>query len=188
MTDEDKELKAMGAVIEALTPLEDDARNRVVDYVMQRMKLTLAAPAPSGLQISYEKGSDFAPPRGQPTDIRSLTAEKQPRSANEMVALVAYYLSELAAPDEHMDTVNIDLVKRYFKMAGFPLPSVLKNALLNAEQAGYLQKVNRGEYKLNPVGYNLVAHSLPRSGSPGPSKKIKHRRKKGRRKAEPDTQ
>ena len=39
-------------------------------------------------------------------DIRSLTAEKQPRSANEMVAVVAYYLSELAAEDEASKTVN----------------------------------------------------------------------------------
>ena len=114
------------------------------------------------------------------TDIRTLTAEKQPRSAIEMVALVAYYLAELAADSEQSPTVNIDAVKRYFKMAGFPLPRVLKNVLTNAAAAGYLENVTRGEYRLNPVGYNLVVHGLPKgSAGPGAAKARPVRRKPG---------
>ena len=45
-------------------------------------------------------------------------------------------------------------------MAGFRLPNVLKNVLPNAASAGYLENVSRGEYRLNPVGYNLVDLSL----------------------------
>jgi hypothetical protein len=41
-------------------------------------------------------------------DIRTLTAEKQPRSASEMVALIAYYLSEIASAEEASRTVNVD--------------------------------------------------------------------------------
>ena len=109
------------------------------------------------------------------TDIRSLTAEKQPRSANDMVALVAYYLSELAPQTERSETINLDAIRKYFKMAGFPLPSVLRNVLPNVASAGYLENVSRGEYRLNPVGYNLVVHGLPRSGSPGPSSRSDRR-------------
>lgn len=102
-------------------------------------------------------------------DIRTLTAEKQPRSANEMVALVAYYLSELAPEAERSTTVNPDTIRGHFKMAGVPLPRVLRSVLPNATVAGYLENVSRGEYRLNPVSYNLVVHGLPRSSGPGPA-------------------
>ena len=95
-------------------------------------------------------------------DIRTLTAEKQPRSANEMVALIAYYLSELAPEGDRSPTVNVGLIRKYFKMAAFPMPRAPQNALTNAAAAGYLENVSRGEYRLNPVGYNLIVHGLPR--------------------------
>jgi Transmembrane secretion effector len=33
--------------------------------------------------------------------------------------------------------------------------------LTNAKNAGYLNALERGRFKLNPVGHNLVAHKLP---------------------------
>jgi hypothetical protein len=166
MPSKDKELAAIGSIIALLTPLDDGERGRVIEYVLKRMQLS-TLPAVSG--IDQEETETSASSTRPVTDIRSLTAEKQPRSATEMVALVAYYLSELAPQGEKADTVNSETIRRYFKMAGFPLPSVLRNVLPNASAAGYLVNVSRGEYRLNPVGYNLVVHGLPRSGSPGPA-------------------
>ncbi|SRR6266581_6970400 len=168
MAGKDKELEAISGIISFLTPLDDAERSRVLEYVLKRLQMaTVRAPASSPRQ------ADESAPAGAKSraimDIRSLTAEKQPRSANEMVALVAYYLSELAPLDERSDILNLDTIKRYFKIAGFPLPSVLRNVLPNAAAAGYLENVSRGEYRLNPVGYNLVVHGLPRSGGPGPA-------------------
>jgi len=168
MPGKDRELEAIGSIITLLLPLEEDERSRVLEYVLKRLQLaTVRAPATTEREETGATSSMARPI----TDIRSLTAEKQPRSANEMVALIAYYLSELAPEGERSDTVNPEIIRRYFKMAGFPLPSVLRNILPNASAAGYLQNVSRGEYRLNPVGYNLVVHGLPRSGSPGPSSK-----------------
>jgi len=33
--------------------------------------------------------------------------------------------------------------------------------LVHAKNAGYLDSSGPGSYKLNPVGYNLVAHAMP---------------------------
>ena len=170
MARKDKELEAMSAIIGLLVPLDEGGRSRVLEYVLKRLQMaTVHAPVAVAEESAAPSSGIGTSPRLM--DIRSLTAEKQPRSANEMVALVAYYLSELAAPSERSDTVNADSIRRYFKMAGFPLPSVLRSVLPNASAAGYLENVSRGEYRLNPVGYNLVVHGLPRSGSPGPSTK-----------------
>lgn len=168
MAIKDKELEAIGAIIELLEPLGENERGRVLEYVLKRLEMTPLRPA-SPIAENTSAVADRSLGLRSVVDIRSLTAEKQPRSANEMTALIAYYVSELAPEGEKSSTINSDIVKRYFKMAAFPLPSSLRNIIPNASAAGYLESAGRGEYRLNPVGYNLVVHGLPRSGSPGPT-------------------
>jgi len=183
MAGKDKELEAIGSIINLLNPLDEGERSRVLEYVLKRLQMaTIHAPAATTERHS-ESASPVASSRSV-IDIRSLTAEKQPRSANEMVALVAYYVSELAPPSDRSQTVNIETIRRYFKMAGFPLPKFFRNVLVNAASAGYLESASRGEYRLNPVGYNLVVHGLPKSGGSGtksPAQKAKKVRKRARR-------
>jgi hypothetical protein len=100
-------------------------------------------------------------------DIRTLREEKQPSSANEMAALVAYYVAEVATGEARQESVTASDLKKYFKQANYPLPKNLGQTLRNAAAAGYLEKAERGSYSLNPVGYNLVAHSLPRTSASG---------------------
>lgn len=95
-------------------------------------------------------------------DIRSLKEEKQPNSAGEMACIVSYYLSNLAPEGDKKQTVATDDLEKYFKQAGYPLPTALKQILKDAKRAGYFDSAERGEYRLNPVGYNLVVHGLPR--------------------------
>jgi hypothetical protein len=78
-----------------------------------------------------------------------------------MACVTAFYLQELALGDERKDTVNASDLERYFKQAGYKLPSRIAQTLIDAKAAGYMDSTGRGEYKLNAVGYNLVAHSLP---------------------------
>jgi hypothetical protein len=163
MTIKDKELTAISSIIDLLEPLDPMERSRVLEYVLKRLDMgTVTA---HSIAVDLKRGHSQAAPSFEVKDIRTITAEKQPRSANDMVALIAYYLSEIAPQDEASQTINVDTVRKYFKMAGFPMPRVPKNALTNATAAGYLENVSRGEYRLNPVGYNLVVHGLPRSGS-----------------------
>lgn len=179
MAGKDKELEAIGSIIGLLSPLDEGERSRVLEYVLRRLQMATIHPptVPAGPVVEVPGAS----PSRSVIDIRSLTAEKQPRSSNEMVALVAYYVSELAPQGELSDTVNLATIRRYFKMAGFPLPKIFRNVLVNAAAAGYLESASRGEYKLNPVGYNLVVHGLPRSGSPGPTSITRKARKRARR-------
>ena len=114
---------------------------------------------------------------GKQISIRDLKDEKAPTSSNQMAALVAFYLSELAPPDERQDAINAADLQKYFKQAGFKLPKLLGQTLPNAAAAGYFDSVGNGKYRLNPVGYNLVAHGLPRgSGQSGSTGKAKNKR------------
>lgn len=173
---EDKELEAISSIINLLKPLNAAAKSRVLEYVLKRLNMDAVRAISSGVEEPASSPLRTAPPV---TDIRALAAEKQPRSASEMVALVAYYVSELAPEGERSRTINVEMVRKYFKMARFPLPRAPQSALPNALAAGYLENVSRGEYRLNPVGYNLVVHSLPRSSSPsrgGTNQRKVHRR------------
>ena len=162
MAAKDQELEAIRSVIAALEPLDDQGRSRVLEYVLKRLQMA-AVRAPSPIQETAHTASASSQTRGV-VDIRSLKEEKKPQSLNQMAALIAYYLSELAPEGERSDTINSDVLRRYLKVAGFRLPRDIRYTLINAASAGYLDNVGRGEYRLNPVGYNLVVHGLPREG------------------------
>jgi hypothetical protein len=184
----DPELAAMTQVIDALEPLDDLARSRVLDYVFRRLglKLPVAAPA-GGLAVNVFDPVPALQPGGLTpgqTDIRTLKAAKKPKSASEMAAIVAYYLSELAPQTDRKDQIDAGDIKKYFKQADFPLPEAPSMTLIHTRNAGYLDAgAERGRYKLNPVGYNLVAHNLPsRAGAEGPKVKAKKKRRGARTK------
>ena len=79
-----------------------------------------------------------------------------------MIAVIAYYLAHLAPEKEQRDFITGDDATKYFKQAHFPLPTAPPNVTLsNAKNAGYIDARDRGQYHLNSIGYNLVAHKLP---------------------------
>ena len=120
-------------------------------------------------------------------DIRTLKEQKSPKTASEMAALVAYYVSELAPLSERKNEIGTGDIERYsLKMAPFALPANPRYTLANAKNAGYLDNVGSGRYSLNPVGYNLVVHRMgtgeDKSSEPRRRAPAKRRWKRQRRK------
>jgi len=83
-----------------------------------------------------------------------------------MATVVAYYLSEFAPEEDRRNSITVEDVQKYFKQAKFNLPAKPAQLLVDTKGAGYFDSIVRGEYKLNSVGYNLVAHSMP-TAKPG---------------------
>ncbi len=166
----DQEVEAIKSVLEALAPLSAKARFSVLEYAMKRLDVTpptipTGGGAPPG-HIPPLKGDVKGPtPSGSSMHIKEFKQAKKPRSANEMAALVAYYLVNLAPQSERKDSVNQNDIETYFKIAGYPLPRQIRVTLQNAKAAGYFDSAGTGEYRLNAVGHNLVAHSMPRGSA-----------------------
>jgi hypothetical protein len=164
---EDPELKAIGSVISALENLDDEARQRVLLYVTERLSIAIPRPAFRRYSPAAGTGGDTIDDTSgiatipSPADIRALKDAKAPQSAIEMAVLVAYYMTELAPIAERKSTVNAADLRIYFKQAKYPLPNAFNDILPNTKKAGYVETVTRGEYKLNSVGYNLAVHGLP---------------------------
>ena len=177
----DKEIEAIKAVLHALEPLSGDVRASVLRYVLQRLQIVLAPTAhtsmlgasttiPPAAGSTAETGGER---QTLPAHIKELKDQKKPRSANEMAALVAYYVANVAPKTDRKDRITTKDIETYFKIAEFPLPEKTQFTLPNAKAAGYLDAVGNGEYKLNAVGHNLVVHSMPR----GAEGKVTSRRK-----------
>jgi hypothetical protein len=167
--DQDKELAAIKAILGALDGLDGDAIQRVLDYVFGRLSIPRGARpdifARVGDAVLVGEVKHTAP-ADRIKSIRDLKEEKRPSSANQMAALVAYYLTEIVDEVERKPTITSADLEKYFKQAGFKLPKKLAMALPNAAAAGYFDSAGSGQYRLNPVGYNLVAHALPRDPDP----------------------
>ena len=191
----DKEIEAIKAVLLALEPLAPEVRTSVLEYVLRRLQIALgpvqqtevSTPAPSA-DAALAAVEAETERQTMPTHIKDFKEKKKPRSAIEMAVLVAYYLENVAPPEEHKDRVTTKEVGTYFKIAEFPLPGKVQFTLPNAKAAGYLDAVGNGEYKLNAVGHNLVVHSMPRGagGKAAPKRKpAKKIRLPAKKKAKP---
>lgn len=178
----DKELKAMGKMIDALESLDTDERQRVIGYVLRRFDLNIQTKDSSQTQNPHvsikREGADVQNTSITSQDIRSLKEEKKPSSAIQMAVLVVYYLTEVASEGERVEAVGAQNIDEYFKQAGYSLPKATAALLVKTKNAGYLNSSERGLYKLNPVGYNLVAYNMPTKSSGKPRKKTKSTKKK----------
>lgn len=162
------EWKCLEDVVAALKPLDASTRLKIIKTAMIFMEMDPEAIASS----QREKAN---PPKDELDgavklestfkDIRTLRDEKQPKSDMQMAVIVAYYLSEIAVGDERKVTITADDITRLFKQAQHKIPPNANKTLHNAKNAGYLEQVGSGEFKLNPVGYNLVVHTLPSDGA-----------------------
>jgi hypothetical protein len=160
----DAELQAIQQLISALEPLDSGAKGRVIAYVFQRLGLSSAAlPTDPGAAAATPS---VTAPTGTPrvVDIRTFASEKAPSSQTERTVLVAFYLSELAPKAARKSEISGADLEKYQKQAGLRAPTNTRHALFSARHAGYLDSAGHGKYKLNAVGYNLVAHGLPSSG------------------------
>lgn len=154
--------QAIDEIILALQSLDQNSRITAINAVCEHLSIPLIEKT----KIESPSETIQHPTKTMVTplqDIKSFKEQKQPSSANEMAALIAFYLSEMA--QDRKAEVEVDDMVKYFKEAEFPLPKVLQVLLQNAKNAGYFDLVGGGKYKLNPIGYNLVAHNLPRAQS-----------------------
>lgn len=155
----DRELAAIGSILEALDGLDGESIQRVLDYVFGRLSINASRHIKAVSAVASHSGVlDSAPTRR--ASIRDLKEEKKPESSNQMAALVAYYLSEIADGSERKDEINTADLERYFKQANFKLPKSLPSTLPNATAAGYFDPNGSGLYKLNAAHVDALLAEL----------------------------
>ncbi|QPF91757.1 hypothetical protein [Bradyrhizobium commune] len=169
--DIEAELAAIKTLVQALEPLKSEVRTRVIDHAFKVLGIAspqVVPPAPIIPALPLLPGQPSLPvapraPMDGPHDILSFKEEKSPTTGAQMIAVVAYYLEHLAS--ERQNFITADDIQKYFVQGKYPMPGSRSQALVDAKNAGYLDLIERGKYRLNSVGYNLVAHKMPKDGA-----------------------
>jgi hypothetical protein len=101
-------------------------------------------------------------------DIKTLLAQKKPQNDRQLAAVVAYYYQFLAPPGERKQAIDKADLLEACRKGDWARPGKPAQTLVNSFNSGYLDRTgDKGKYRINTVGENLVAMVLPGSeGAP----------------------
>jgi hypothetical protein len=181
---------AAKAIVATLTGMQRPDQERALRYAADSLGLHVASPStgPGTHPPEHPGPSAGAAPlqataADRPTDIRSFVQLKQPKSENQYAAVVAYYYRFEAPEGQRQETINAESVQQSTRQSSWPRLREPRVTLVHAMNQGYLDRVDRGEYKINTVGENLVAMTLPGGlDGVGSAPRARGRRKRGARK------
>lgn len=164
--------EAAKAISEVLKDLDKDRQHQVLRWVAESLDIALhvkpAVPHPASA------GSDEASttPRDgvRSPDIKAFIEMKDPKSDVQFAAAVAYYYRFEAPADQRQDTISSETLQEATRLAGRQRLKGPGDTLHNGKKQGYLDLAGRGAYRINTVGENLVAMTMPASAG-GASRK-----------------
>lgn len=181
-------LDAAQKIVSELTGMTADQQALAVKFAIETLGLeppaSLVPPAKPSVQVTTRPTAQTPSSLAHSADIRAFTEIKAPKSDQQFTAIVAYFYQFEAKPDQRKETIDADTMKEAARLAGRPQVQRWNMTLTNAKNAGYLDAVGNGQYKLSSVGENLVAITLPGNGGSGSekrstvAKRSKPRRKK----------
>jgi hypothetical protein len=188
MTDKTNDFDIAKAVSDQLQHLDKDRQHRIIRWVAESLGISLSAKTISGAESSVEEGIAVRESggirRAQATDIRTFVENKKPKSDVQFATVVAYYYRFEAPEDQRKESITSEVLQDAARLGD---RKRLKKALLtlnNAKNLGYLDSAGRGAFKINTVGENLVAMTLPgqqeepRGSQAGRQKRRKRKPKK----------
>lgn len=147
-----------------LRPVSKDRQQKILRWVAEDLDVSLAGGESSTSGIAPSNVSRYSPTQQAPSriiDIKSFVAAKNPRSDMQFAAVVAYYYRFEAPPDESLESISPEVLQNAARLANRHRLSRPRQTLVNAKAQGYLDLVERGQYRINSVGENLVAMTLP---------------------------
>lgn len=165
------DLDAIKTLIDALSPFDQQDQERIIRWVCEKLGLTnlAASPAASTGQLSNPQGgtthSSVSTNTSQPgfkTDIKSFVASKNPVSDMQFATAVVYYYAFEAPVAQRKEAITSEDLQDACRQLGRERLQNPGQTLRNACYNGLLDKAgDRGAYKINTVGENLVAVTLP---------------------------
>jgi hypothetical protein len=146
------DLDAVRTLIQTLEKFNTTDQERIIRWVQEKLGLSSTV-KPLVVHIPSEKM----------TDIKAFVKAKNPITDRQFAATIAYYYRFEAPEDQRKDSITAKDLQDACKMTGRNRFKTPAQTLLNAHNAGLLDKASYGAYSLNTVGENLVAMTLPSS-------------------------
>lgn len=185
------------AVADQLKSIEKERQQRILRWVAESLGLEVSAPhiadlrgpqtmAPIESTASHQVDA-HSPLHTRPPDIKTFVDSKAPKSDVQFAAVVAYYFRFEAPQETRKESIDAQALQEAARLAGRRRPPKPLATLNNAKNLGYLDSSERGQFRINSVGENLVAMTLPGGQSERPRDNGRSRKKtvKARPKAKP---
>lgn len=168
MTTSGSDFDAAKAVAEQLKGMEKERQQRILRWVAESLSLDLGiAPATERRTAETTASRGATSPHEEvqrhrrPADIKSFVDSKRPKSDVQFAAVVAYYYRFEASAENRSDSIDAEVLQQAARLAGRRRPPNPLAILNNAKTLGYLDSSERGQFRINSVGENLVAMTLP---------------------------
>ena len=176
------DLEAVRTLVTTLEKFDKNEQERIIRWAREKLGLAVTQLHPvTPPQLTQQHN----PPsfQGPAKDLKSFVNEKNPTSDMQFAVTVAYYYKFEAPENERKDSINSETLQDAARLSS---RTRLKNpgqTLINASFNGMLDKAEeKGAYKINTVGENLVAMTLPQNSA---TKKTQSSRNSTKKKASP---
>ena len=173
------DLEAVRSLVETLQPFKLEERERILRWTREKLKMspatsdTLAhdATAPTPASSQRHAAPPILPPvaaaanPAPATNIKAFVNEKGPKSDVHFAVTVAYFYQFIAPLSERKDSITKQDIVNACRMVPRKQPKRVDQLLVNTYHGGFFDRGETGHYKLNAVGENLVAMTLPGDGT-----------------------
>ncbi|MHB0769275.1 hypothetical protein [Bradyrhizobium sp. 5.13L] len=174
------EFDAAKIIAETLAGLDRPQQERALRFASEALGLKMPDTS-TARQAEHLPSVETVREPTRALDIKQFTDSKAPQSDQQFAAVVAYYYLFEAPAHTRRETINAEFLGEAARLATRKRPS--RYALNNAKRAGYLDSAGHGEFRLNTVGENLVAITLPGKAVATGQKASRQRRRPAARKA-----
>lgn len=190
MSKPNDDFEATKILVETLAPFESSDQQRIIRWACEKLGINAPNALVSAYAIPAVQQADqllqapvvSSSPSGQ-VDIKSFVNSKNPTSDMQFAAVIAYYFA-FEAPDaqrkSHIGSADLQdscrlLGRERLKDPGQTLRNTCFNGLLDKAE-------EKGTFKINTVGENLVAVTLPGDGEKTTPRKSTVRKKQASKK------
>jgi hypothetical protein len=172
MTTPGSDFDAAKAVADQLKGMDKERQQRILRWVAESLSLDLAGAGTTDRRAG-EKGAGsgvVTPQLGnlhtnqreqRSVDIKSFVDSKKPKSDVQFATVVAYYYRFEPSAEDRKDSIDAQVLQEAARLAGRRRPPKPLATLNNAKTLGYLDSPDRGQFRINTVGENLVVMTLP---------------------------
>ena len=188
-TTKDDDLGAVKDVVDALTGFESSDQERIIRWAREKLGLpqtsgTGGIQAVPGISGTHTPPAPPSPENVQRADIKTFITSKNPKNDKHFAATVAYYY-RFVAQDNQKDSITKDDLQNATRLADRSRIKHPAQTLINALNAGLLDRAGSGSYTINAVGENLVAMALPggAEGQPTAGRPAKKKKRAVKKKA-----
>ena len=161
MSSKPDDLEAVRLVADTLKQFDGVDQERIIRWVREKLGLLESGNTSSETKSRDQSNKDNE--AGKNVDIKGFVTQKNPSSDNQLAATIAYYYAFVAPEGQRKESISSDDLRQACRLIyGTSRLKKPAQTLINAHNAGLLDKGgDHGAYRVNTVGENLVAMTLP---------------------------